>query len=118
MIKRLFLLTSFCFLLGLQIQGQSRATMLTRSDITVDPKLPTVFLSVEESKTENRSEVWIKLVNNTIWTIRFLGEQAGESTKLLELSNGAKVIGLQDGSISHPQYQFEPNTTIGNARKP
>lgn len=118
MTQKLLFLLSLCFLLGLQIQAQSKPTMLARSDITVNPKLPTVFLSVEKSRTETRSEVWIKLVNNTIWTIRFLGEQPGVSTKLLELSNGTKVMGLQDGSISYPQYQLEPTTTIGNVRKP
>lgn len=117
MIKSIFLLL-FCLVLGLQIPAQSRSSVQTRSDIIVNPNLPTVFLSVVQVKSEDRSEVFLTLVNNTVWAIKFSGAKQGESTKLLELSNGVKVIALENGSVSYPQYQFEPTGNVSNVRKP
>lgn len=117
MIKCIFLVL-FCLVLGLQIPAQSRSSVQTRSDITVNSNLPTVFLSAVQVKSEDRSEVFLTLVNNTVWAIKFSGAKQGESTKLLELSNGAKVIALADESISYPQYGFEQGTNVIKVEKP
>jgi hypothetical protein len=118
-----FLLICFCFLVNFQTYAQSaKPAMLTRTDIVIDPKSPTVYLSVEratgsKSKIEDSSEVWVKLVNNTVWTIKFLAEQSGEATQMLELSNGNRILALKHKSISVPQYGFESNASSDSSRK-
>lgn len=108
----------FCLTLGLQLPAQSRPPVQNRSDIIVNSDLPSVFLSVVQASTKDGSDVFLALVNNTIWTIKFSGVKQGESTKLLELSNGTKVIALPDGAISYPQYGFEQERNVVKVEKP
>ncbi len=89
---------------------------LTRKQVVVDEKKTSVYLCVNRSQTA-RSEgvLWFRVINNTIWTLRFRSSSGETNIKPLNLSNGKLVAGLTNESVFVPRYQIEDAQT--NARR-
>jgi|GEM_PF-5277137 len=81
---------------------------LTRDDVLIDKGKPSVFLCIDKvlSSKENGS-VWIRVVNNTVWTLRFATERSGESLQPLRLSSGIRVPGLVNKTVFFPRYRLD-----------
>ena len=80
----------------------SRTSNLKRDQAVVRRDKPSVYICLDR-KTE--SEAWLRIHNNTVWTLQFQG--GGRSSKLLTLSNGKRVAALSSGSLAFPEYRFE-----------
>lgn len=79
---------------------------LTRDDIVIQRNRATVYLCVDRPFDGN-SDLWLKIANNTIWTIRFRAERAGTMQQSLRLSSGKIIAGLTNKSTAFPRYEFE-----------
>jgi hypothetical protein len=107
-----FLLRVFvCGLFILSFAGKGfpqrkKAKNLTRDDIVVKPDRATIYLCFEK-RSQNDSVVWLRIANNTIWTIRFRAERQGTQLGLLKLSNGKFIGGLTNKSVAFPHYYFD-----------
>jgi hypothetical protein len=89
-----------------------KKTTLTRADVVIESNKPSIFLCIDNNKNKDKiitdgSDVWLRIYNNTIWTIKFNAQQIGASTQKLKLSNGSIVRGLSNKTISYPNYEFE-----------
>jgi hypothetical protein len=106
-------LFAFILLLGFgSIIFAQKKINLTRSDVVIDSNKPSIYLCIDENKNKdtiatNSSNIWLRIYNNTIWTIKFNAQQIGASTQKLKLSNGSVVRGLSNKSTSYPNYEFE-----------
>jgi len=89
---------------------------LTRKQVVVDEKKPSVYLCLNRSNDDNKASpnddvLWFRVFNNTIWTIRFRSNSGQTNIKSLKLSNGKLVPGLTNDSIFVPQYEVEDAQT-------
>lgn len=76
---------------------------LTRDMAVLDPKRATVYVcSVREDPSETTQRSWMRLYNNTVWTLQFFGSNRGEAVEAIRLSNGSEVPALKSGTISYP----------------
>ncbi len=100
---------------GNTLHSQSRNPQdLTRSNVVVNSTRATVYLCIDKSRWHEKRPgnlLWLRLYNNTIWTIRFKAEKEATLQKPLKLANGPRVPGLTDKSTAFPQYQLESKTT-------
>ncbi|HKO60051.1 MAG TPA: hypothetical protein VJV03_02735 [Pyrinomonadaceae bacterium] len=97
-----------CLLLlgGESFSQNKKAKNLTRDDIVIKRHQPTIYLCFEK-RPQNDSLIWLRITNNTIWTIRFRAEKSGTEQSPLKLSNGKIVAGLTKKSVAFPRYDFE-----------
>jgi hypothetical protein len=95
---------------GSVVSQTKRAVDLTRDDVVIEPNKPTIYLCVVRKKEEEGSAnlLWLRVHNNTVWTIRFPAEKMGTLQKPLKLSNGKIIAGLTNRSTAFPRYDFEP----------
>lgn len=98
---------AICFSVDVSAQNR-RASNLKRDEAVIRRDMPTVYLCLDR-KTDN--DVWLRIYNNTIWTIRFPGE--GKRSTLLKLPDGTNVAALSNGDIASPEYRFESKQTGG-----
>jgi hypothetical protein len=104
-----FLLSCFGTILFAQ---SKKDTKLTRKDIIINLNKPTIFLCVDKDKNKkikitDNDELWLRIYNNTVWTIKFNSQKMGIPTQKLKLSNGGIVGGLLNNSTTYPNYEFE-----------
>jgi hypothetical protein len=97
---------------GNGISQTKRAKNLTRDDVVIKPNKASIYICVDRKLWKNKEGgsdlLWLRVHNNTIWTIRFRAERTGTSQKLLKLSNGKITPGLTNHSTAFPRYEFEP----------
>jgi hypothetical protein len=85
---------------------------LTINDVTIARDKPTVYLCVDRELMKKKKEakddnLWVRVYNNTIWTIKFQAVRPGTPPQLFELPNGKFMTALTNNSIAFPEYQFE-----------
>src|SRR5207247_621974 len=82
---------------------------LTRNDIVIQRDRPTIYICVDANVTKKNGsdDLWLKLNNNTIWTVRFESDRAGTKPQLHRLANGKSVAALSKDSIAFPRYEIE-----------
>ncbi len=90
-----------------------RAADLTRNDVVIKPNETSVYLCVDRELGNKRKKggsnlLWLRVHNNTVWTIRFRAERMGTLSQPLKLSNGRIIPGLTNRSTAFPEYEFEP----------
>lgn len=106
----LLLLSGLIFNLGIMskaIIAQSKsAKSLTKSDVILDPSRPSIFSCFENltSNPDQSSSIWIRITNNSIWTLQFPAHNGGTSHDVQKLSNGREVAMLAKGAIFYPGY--------------
>ncbi|MGH9928572.1 MAG: hypothetical protein ACREA9_04985 [Pyrinomonadaceae bacterium] len=108
------------------VSSQERnAANLTRENVVVTWNKPTVYIcaDLKLNKSKNNSTkdgniVWLRVYNNTIWTIRFGATTGATLQKALVLPNGSRVAGLTDDSVFFPRYEFESNSPNAEAERP
>jgi hypothetical protein len=61
----------------------------------------------ETESKDTAGILWLRIHNNTIWTIRFGAEKKGTFEKSLKLSNGKIIPGLTTESVAFPRYEIE-----------
>lgn len=100
-----------------RMKQQVTPRSLTRKQVVVDEKKPTVYLCVNGNGSNSKAAdvLWFTVFNNTIWTIRFRSSSGESNIKPLKLSNGSLVPGLTKESVFVPHYQVEDAQT--NARR-
>ena len=74
------------------------------SVVHVNASKPTIYLSFERLGQDDT--VWLRLHNNSVWTIRFRTESAYAGRDIM-LSDGRQVKGLVDGLALAPEYFVE-----------
>lgn len=99
--------TSCVMLFAVVVSSQTRtASNLRRDQAVIRRDRPTVYLCLDR-KTDN--DVWLKIYDNTIWTIRFAG--GGKSSRLIDLPDGTRVGAFSNGAVASPEYRFESRQT-------
>jgi len=93
---------------GGQTRLKQAPASLTRKQVVVDERKPSVYLCVNRSNTD---VLWFRVFNNTIWTIRFRSSSGDTNIKPLKLSNGKLVPGLTKESEFVPHYEVEDAQT-------
>jgi hypothetical protein len=104
-------------LCGLPFAGPARQREgTTKADVVLLKGKPTVYITFERAgerkpvyaKESNRG-IWLRLYNNTRWSISFCTESLyiGTKTTPLRLSDGRGVLGLRDGVEISPCYEVE-----------
>jgi len=96
------------------LKQQVTATSLTRKQVVVDERKPTVYLCVNRSGSKaahTQDVLWFSVFNNTIWTIRFRSSSGETNSTRLKLSQGKLVPGLTKESVFVPHYQVEDAQT-------
>lgn len=107
----LYLMINFIFLPSLcelcVAQDRSGADY-TVNDVIVNQNQPTVFICADNKRnTQNElltGNLWLRIENNTIWTIRFKAQSMGTKGQALQLPNGQRVVALTNQSESMPNY--------------
>jgi hypothetical protein len=112
----------FCFAGGVSSQIND-AKKLSRDDIVVRRDRPTVYICVNRKtekikKEQDTDVVWLRIYNNTIWTIRFRAKEEATAKSVFSLSSGIRVAGLTNESIAFPCYEVEPNKTGAKTQGP
>jgi hypothetical protein len=105
-------LVSYVLYAGGHVFAQtSKDTTLTRDEVVIVRNKPSIYLCVDREllgkNKEANNNLWLRINNNTIWTIRFKGENRGTLQQLIKLPTGTIIAGLSNDSIVSPQYQFE-----------
>lgn len=107
--------------LGIIASAQT-GVRLTREDVVIKDDKPSIYLCADTKSGRSvpaaGADVWLKLFNNTVWTIRFNAQRAGAALTPLRLSNGRTVAALQDSSFSYPRYQLEPKSGGNGSSRP
>ncbi len=104
---------SFCLICFLEntYAQVNEAKNLTRNDVVVNPKKTSVYICIDKNSEpindKAKSEILLRLYNNTIWTIRFNADAGGTSKELLKLNNGTTVAALTNNSTAYPLYQIK-----------
>lgn len=93
-------------LMGKVFPQSKKAKNLTRDDVVIKHDRPSIYLCAERS-SQNDGVVWLRIANNTIWTIRFHAEKQATRQAPLKLSNGKIIAGLTNQSVAFPRYEFE-----------
>jgi hypothetical protein len=96
---------------------------LTINDVTIARDKPTVYLCVDRELMKKKKEakddnLWVRVYNNTIWTIKFQAVRPGTPPQLFELPNGKFMTALTNNSIAFPEYQFESKKDAKEFDKP
>jgi hypothetical protein len=99
MIRRV--LAAILFFAGLPVSCAAQPT----SDVRIDSTKPTVYLAFERLGENGR--IWLRLHNNTQWTINLRTENPGAVLVPLTLINGQTVSAVADGSEVSPEYLIE-----------
>ena len=87
------------------VAQQKDAKSLIRSDVVLNSSQPSIFSCFEDAANFNdSSSIWIRVVNNSIWTLQFPANARGSSHAVQKLSNGRDVAMLAKGSIFYPDY--------------
>jgi hypothetical protein len=108
----LLLLLSHAGFPQLALSQVSTRTPLTRKQVVIRSDKPSVYLCVDGGPRQGKAGedgdvLWLRIVNNTIWTIRFKATRGGTEVRPLKLSNGTIVSGLTKKSAVDPHYQVE-----------
>ena len=117
-------LSSFCLICFSEntYPQVSEAKNLTRKDVVINPKKTSVYLCIDRNSEpindKAKSEILLRLYNNTIWTLRFDADAGGNSKKLLKLNNGTTVAALTKDSTAYPLYEIEPRKPTKKFDKP
>ena len=98
------------------LKQQTTPTSLTRKQVVVDQKKPSIYLCVNRGGSNGKAAhyqdvLWFRVFNNTIWTIRFPSSSGETNIKPLKLSQGKLVPGLTKLSVFVPHYQVEDAQT-------
>jgi hypothetical protein len=110
---------SLSYLAGGVLSQTNDPKSLRREDIVIRRNRPTIYLCADHKTDKNGTDViWLRIYNNTIWTIRFGADRTGTSQKLLKLSSGSRVAGLTNESVAFPRYEFEPSETGAKKQGP
>jgi hypothetical protein len=117
------LLAYFLCCVGSVSSQAKKAASLTRDDVVIRRNKATLFICADrkliETNGKDKEEVlWLRLHNNTIWTIRFGAEKKGTFEKSLNLSNGKVIPGLTGQSVAFPRYEIEANKTGTKSQMP
>jgi hypothetical protein len=82
------------------------AKSLTRSDVILDSSRPSIFSCFDEvtPNLDRSSSIWVRITNNSIWTLQFPAHERGSSHTVQKLSDGREVAMLLKGAIFHPGY--------------
>ena len=109
-------LTTCTLVFGLPVFCQAiNNRTLTRDDVVVNRDKPTVYICADadlmNKDKEIGGDVWLRINNNTIWTIRFEAERMGTKQQLFKLPNGQKIAALSKASIAFPRYEIESKKT-------
>jgi hypothetical protein len=76
---------------------------LLRDDIVIRRNQPTVYLCLDRP-ADGTGLLWLRIANNTIWTLRFSAEKAATKQRPLRLSNGQTIAGLTEESCVSALY--------------
>ena len=113
-IRAIGFLLLFSYAVCPQQRGEStqtdRAKNLTRAQVVISNDKSSVYLCFDEGLRKGSRDAdvrWLRIFNNTIWTVRFKAANVGTELKAVRLANGAAVTGLTDKSIIVPQYEVE-----------
>jgi len=93
-------------LAGMAPTQTKSARGLSRNDIVIRRNLPTVYLCLDRP-VDGTGVLWLRIANNTIWTIRFRAEKPGTKQRPLRLSTGNIIAGLTHRSTGFPRYVLE-----------
>jgi hypothetical protein len=103
------------FTFALQALAQSTLP-ITRKDVLISNEQPTIYITFEKIgprkriyASESDQGIWLRLHNNTKWSINIatLSAYIGEKTGLIRLGDGRNVIGLRDGVEISPRHGGE-----------
>lgn len=83
------------------------AKSLTKSDVVLDISRPSIFSCFENA---DKHSVWIRITNNSVWTLQFPATSDGTPKVLRKLSNGRVVAMLSNGATFYPGYGQESNS--------
>lgn len=83
------------------------------SEVRIDVNKPTVYLAFDHLGPDDL--VWLRLRNNSHWSISFRTENPGTTLMPLRLSDGRLVSGLADNLEVTPEYVIE-NIPNGDSR--
>jgi hypothetical protein len=94
----------------------SSRTPLTRNKVVIRSDKASVYLCVDNGPGQTKAAkdgdvLWLRIVDNTIWTIRFKAIGGGSEARPLRLSNGAIVAGLTNKSVVVPFYEVDDAMT-------
>jgi hypothetical protein len=103
---RVLVCSSLLCVWGQVFPQSKKARKLTRRDVVIQHDRPSIYLCAEKS-SQNDNAVWVRVANNTIWTIRFPADKQATQQRLLKLSNGKLIGGLTNQSVAFPRYEFE-----------
>jgi hypothetical protein len=86
---------------------------LTRNDIVIERDRPTVYICADTNlmKKNKGDDLWLRINNNTRWTIRFKSDRVGTKPQLYKLPTGKGVAALSKDSVAFPQYEIESKRT-------
>jgi len=79
---------------------------INRDNVVIHEDKPTIYLCVDRERA-SKVDVWLRIVNNTIWTIKFNAHRTASPVRMLRLTNGSSVYGSITGSTSYPNYQLD-----------
>lgn len=118
-------LLAFCLIVfgGSGFSQEKQAAQITRDDVVIRRNKATLYICADrklrDSKRKSEDDfLWLRIYNNTIWTIRFGAERRGTFEKSLKLSNGKVIPGLTNKSVAFPRYEIEANKTGTEAQTP
>jgi len=98
-----------CLFTTFRVIGTSQTKnvkQLAREDIVIHQNRPTVYLCLDRPD-DGKGVIWLRIANNTVWSLRFRAERQGTNQRLLRLSKGKNVAGLTGDSTAFPRYEFE-----------
>lgn len=83
-------------------------SQLIKKDVTVDRSKPIVYLCYDKPnktvKNNKEHEFDLRLVNNSIWTLRFFDNGSGSPVEIMTLPNGSRVPALVSSGKAFPRF--------------